>query len=321
MAKIKVGIVGLGPFCSNYHIPNLLRNPDAEIVAVCDISQQNLDKRNEGLANSQTFTDYDKMLDPDLVDGVFVSTPNLVHFAPCKLALGRNIPTMVDKPLTVNVEDAEELVTLGKSRDCILMTAFTRHFFPSIEHTRREISSGNLTPQMLTAIQRRSPMKRGPQDGGMLHRRTVHILDVLPWMVGKRIVRVEGKIQYEADHTEETLVDMRLEFEDGLYAQLLCIRDCDETQDEINIYGAPKSYRLERECLYTITRREGWQQITDLPTYGNSSDHFIDILKGLKPAPGDPYADLHSDDGLQTMRVIAAIHEAGQTGKTIDVPH
>ena len=319
MPKIKIGIIGLGPFCSNYHIPNLLKNPDVEVTAICDLSQERLDNRKEGLADSQTFTDYHEMLDPELIDGVFVSTPNLVHHGPCKVALERNIPTIVDKPITVTVDEAEELVALSKSQSCILMTAFTRHFFPSVEYARRQITTGN-APQMLTAIQRRSPMKRGPKDGGMLHRRTVHIVDTLSWMTGKRIVRVEGKIQYESEHTEETLVDMRFEFEDGLQGSLLCIRDCEEYQDEINVYTTKESYRIDRDRLYTLTRRDGWQKAEELPTYGNSSDHFIDILKGHKPAPSDPYADLHSDDGLQAMRVVAAIHKAGQTGQTIDIP-
>ena len=320
MEKIKIGIIGLGPFCSNYHIPNLLKRSDVEVTAVCDISQKRLDGRNQGLSNCRTYTDYRDMLDPDAIDGLFVSTPNLVHFETCKLALERNIPTIVDKPLTVAVENSEELVSLSKSQNCILMTAFTRHFMPSTEYVRQEILSHALEVQMLTAIQTRSAVKRGVQDGGMLHRRTVHITDVLPWLTGKRIIKVEGNIQYEEGITEETLVDMRFEFEGGLRAHILCIKNCEESQDEINIYSTTKNYRLERDRLYTLTRRERWKRAEDLPTYGNSSDHFIEVLKGNTPEPGAPYADLHSDDGLQALRVVAAIHEAGKTGRTVEVP-
>lgn len=320
MSKVKIGIIGLGSFCSNYHIPNLLRRDDVEVTAVCDISQKHLDGRKEGLANSQTFTDYRDMLDPNLVDGVFVSTPNRTHFEPCKTALERDIPTIVDKPITVMVEDAEKLVSLSKSKNCMLMTAFTRHFMPSTEYVRREISSGALEVQMLTAIQRLSPVKRGVEDGGMLHRRTVHITDVLPWLTGKRIVKVEGNIQYEDGAIEETLVDMHLEFEGGLRAHLLCIKNCDEYQDEVNVYGVTKSYRLDRDRLSTLSRREGWQRADNLPTYGNSSDHFIEVLKGNQPEPGAPYADLHSEDGLQALRVVKAMHEAAKTGHAVEVP-
>ncbi len=319
MDKVKIGIIGLGPFCSGYHIPNLLNRSDVEVTAVCDNSQECLDERDRRLRDSQTFTDYRDMIDPDLIDGVFVSTPNRVHFDPCKLALERGIPAIVDKPITVTVEDAEALVELSKSQNCILMTAFTRHFMPSTEYVRREIASGAVTPQMLTAVQRQSPVKRGIEDGGMLHRRTIHITDVLPWITDKRVVRVEGKIQYETGHIEETLVDMRLEFEGGLCASLLCIKTCDENQDEVNIYTDKQSYRLERARLYTIMRRDGWQRVENLPEYGNSSDHFVEAIKGNRSDPNDPFADPHSEDGLQALRVVFAMHKAAQTGRVVDV--
>ena len=86
-------------------------------------------------------------------------------------------------------------------------------------------------------------------------------------------------------------MDMRLEFEGGLCASLLCIKTCDENQDEVNIYTDKQSYRLERERLYTIKRRDGWQRVENLPEYGNSSDHFVEAIKGNRPDPDDPYAD------------------------------
>ena len=113
---------------------------------------------------------------------------------------------------------------------------------PSTEYVRRTITSGT-TPQMLTAIQRFGPMKRGPHNDGMLQHQPVHITDVLPWLSGKRIERVEGKIQYESGHTEETFVDMRFELEDGLLTSPFCVRDCEEYQDEVNMPA--ESYRLD----------------------------------------------------------------------------
>ena len=78
--KPRIGIIGIGSFCSNYHIPNFLRRPDVEVTAVCDVSRERLDARNEGLRDAREFTDYRDLVDPDRVDGVHVSTPNSFHF-------------------------------------------------------------------------------------------------------------------------------------------------------------------------------------------------------------------------------------------------
>ncbi|MCE2448814.1 MAG: Gfo/Idh/MocA family oxidoreductase, partial [Candidatus Latescibacteria bacterium] len=182
MEQTRIGLIGVGRFCPNYHIPNLIQRRDVEITAVCDISQDRLDNLPESLGASQT------MLDPDLVDGVVVSTPNQYHYEQCKLALERRIPVLVDKPTTVTVAHAKELTTLSQAQECLLMTAFTRRFMASTEYVRSQLASSSDDIQYMTAVQRRAGGNL--VDGGMLHTRTVHILDVLPWLVGQRIVAV-----------------------------------------------------------------------------------------------------------------------------------
>jgi predicted dehydrogenase len=319
MSQTRIGVVGLGSFCKNYHIPNLLRRLDIDVTTVCDVSQETLDARPEGLSRSQAFTDIEALLDANLIDGLVVSTSNLAHFGICKAALERDIPTLVDKPITVTLDHAEELVALSKERNVILMTAFTRHFMPSTEFVRRQIASGGIEVQALTTIQRRSPVRRGTADGGMLHRRTVHIADVLAWLTGKRVTSVSATIDYEDGAIEETFIHARLELEDGLRATFLGIKQGEDYQDEVNVYGVASSYRLERERLYTPTRRDGWQLAEDLPEYGNSTDYFVDAIQGKNSAEGDPYADRHSDDGLRGLRVIHAMHEAARTGNAIAI--
>ena len=319
MGKTRIGVIGLGSFCRNYHIPNLLHRSDIDVTAVCDVSQDALEARPEGLSVSRTFSNVHALLDANLIDGLIVSTSNAAHFDVCKAALEHDVPVLVDKPITVTVEHAEKLVTLSKSSDVLLQTAFTRHFMSSTEYVRRKISSGELELQALTAIQRRSPDRHGPTDGGMLHRRTVHITDLLPWLTGRPVVSGSAGIDYEEGEREETFLEARLELQGGLRATFLGIKHSEEYQDEVNIYGADSSYRLERERLYTPTRRDGWKLATDLSDYGNSTDHFIDKIQGREPKPSDPYADRHSDDGLRALRVVAAMHESARTGKSVEI--
>ena len=139
MEQTRIGLIGVGRFCPNYHIPNLIQRRDVEITAVCDISQDRLDNLPESLGASQTSRDYRDLLDPDLVDGVVVSTPNQYHYEQCKLALERRIPVLVDKPTTVTVAHAKELTALSQAQECLLMTAFTRRFMASTEYVRSQL--------------------------------------------------------------------------------------------------------------------------------------------------------------------------------------
>lgn len=317
--KSRIGIIGIGSFCSNYHIPNFLRRPDVEVTAVCDVSRERLDARSEGLRDAREFTDYRDLVDPDRVDGVHVSTPNSFHFEQAKLALERGIPVMVDKPLTMTVAQAKELVHLSKSNNCILMTAFTRHFMASSVHVRQKIASDETGPvQMVSAIQRRHGGNQPNPNGGMLLGRSVHITDVIPWLTGKRVTAAEGRIEY-GDHGHETFVDIRLELEGGVPARLLGIKDTSTYQDEVTVYGEDQSYRLERDRLYAEGPRNTWTPMDDLPDCGNSTAHFCDLLQRKESALENSPTDLNGQDGLRSLRVIEAIVEAGRTGRSVEI--
>ena len=319
MNKIRIGIIGIGNFCSNYHIPRFLRRPDVEVTAVCDISQERLDNRNEGLRNAREYTDYHDLLDPDLIDGVHISTPNGFHFEQCKLALERNIPAMVDKPITRTVAHAEELVGLSKSNNCVLMTAFTRHFMASAVYVRQQIASGETGPvQMISAIQRRHGGNRPDLNGGMLLGRSVHITNIIPWLTRKEITGVEGQVEY-GNHGYETFVDVRLELEGGTHARLLCIKETDAYQDEVSVFSAKQSFRLERETLYAEGPRRGWSLVEDLPDVGSPTDHFCDVVQNKPSAIENSPTDLHGEDGLRSVQVVEAIEEAGKTGQFVEV--
>jgi UDP-N-acetyl-2-amino-2-deoxyglucuronate dehydrogenase len=316
---MNLAIIGLGPFSTNYRIPNLLNRPDVTVTAVCDISRDRLDVRDSRLAPATAFTDAHALLDSGNIDGLIVSTPNASHFEICHDALYRDIPVLVDKPITVGSEHAQELVDLSKRRNCILMTAFTRHFMSSTEFVRRQIRSGKIEIQTITGVQRRSRSKARTKDGGMLHRRTVHIIDLLSWLTDRSIVSVTADIRYEEADIEEEHLELRLELQEGLQAHILCIKNCEDYQDEVNIYGSNGSYRLERPRLFEL-EKSGWHRVEDLPDYGNATDHFVDALHGKNPGPDDPFLDRHSEDGLRSIRIVEAIHESARTGLSVAVP-
>jgi len=317
--KVRIGIVGVGRFCSHYHIPNLLGRDDVEIPAVCDVARDRLEARDERLRGCRTFSDFRELLEPGLVDGVIVSTPNALHFEQCRLALTRGIHVLVDKPLTMTARQAEELVDISRRKDLVLMTAFTRHFMASVEHVRQHIVDGEIGAlQMITAVQRRYPGREARLMGGMFLCRAVHIVDLCPWLTGRQVVRVEGRVEY-GDDGYESFADIRMELEGGVPTRLLCIKESDAYQDEVSVYGTGQSFRIEQRRLYECGERGGWLPVDDLPTEGNSTAYFVDVLRGRALAGSDLPADPHGEDGLRALQVLEAVVEAGRTGRSIEV--
>src|SRR3954469_293199 len=81
---LRIGMVGLGHWARDVHIPNLLRVPDADVVAICGRSEQSRAGGRRALAaaaNSvgsppREYADYRKLLDDRDIDAVVISTPN-----------------------------------------------------------------------------------------------------------------------------------------------------------------------------------------------------------------------------------------------------
>ncbi|MDS0133901.1 Gfo/Idh/MocA family oxidoreductase [Amycolatopsis sp. CM201R] len=78
--------------------------------------------------------------DPD-VDVVYVATPHPMHHANARLALEAGKPVLVEKPFTMNAEEARDLVDLARAKGLFLMEAMWTRFLPHIRHIRALLPS------------------------------------------------------------------------------------------------------------------------------------------------------------------------------------
>ncbi|MBC8427745.1 Gfo/Idh/MocA family oxidoreductase [bacterium] len=321
MTKIRVGIIGVGGFGRGYHLTNLLRCEAAQIVGICDISEQSLARLKGRINNCPTYYDYRELLNQGELDAVIVSTPNYLHYEQCQMALQKGIHVLVDKPMTMNSKHAKELVELSQSTELILMTAFTRHSLPSCRYVREQIRSGatgNLN--YIVSIQRPLRTDGGlDANGGFLWRRGVHIADLSAWLTDQKIVEVRANIEYDTQGFERW-VSVAMTLSSGLASELIEIQTAECYQDEVTVYGTHQSYRIyDREKLFQSVGRQGWHALDELPKYPNTTDVFIKAVCGYPSTLSTCEECLHAEDGLAATRVIEAAIESAKLGKPVVV--
>src|SRR5213079_1512646 len=78
------------------------------------------------------------------VDGVVIATPVQTHYRLAKEALLRGKHVLVEKPLTTNVAEAEELVALSKELGLTLMVGHTFEYSPAVNEIRKFVQSGDM---------------------------------------------------------------------------------------------------------------------------------------------------------------------------------
>ncbi len=142
MEKLRVGIIGFG-----YWGPNLARNfhemAASDLVAIADIKQERL-KRAQALYPSICLeTDYRQLFQAGL-DAAVVSTPPATHYSVTKECLEHGLHVLVEKPITLNSQEAQNLIDLAHDRDLTLMVGHTFEYNSAVIALKKYIESGEL---------------------------------------------------------------------------------------------------------------------------------------------------------------------------------
>jgi predicted dehydrogenase len=142
MNPVKVGVIGAG-----YWGPNLIRNfsllPEADLKMVCDLSasrRQHIESRFPGMLTTPNYQD---ILDSD-VEAVTIATPVSTHYRLAKACLLAGKHILVEKPLTTNSAEAQDLVNIGERLGKIVMAGHTFLYNPAVTALKEIISSGEI---------------------------------------------------------------------------------------------------------------------------------------------------------------------------------
>ena len=105
----RIGVVGIGWWATVNHIPTIEASPEAEVVAICDLDRERLDRAGETFGIAARYTDLAEMLDRERLDGVMVSTPHTAHTAPAIAALRAGCHVLVEKPMATTAADGRAI--------------------------------------------------------------------------------------------------------------------------------------------------------------------------------------------------------------------
>lgn len=143
--KLKIGIIGTGGI-SGFHIRAYLNQPDVEIVAGCDLIEGKAENtfKEYNLDNAKFFTNYKEMIDTVEMDAVSVCTYNCTH-AECTIyALQHGINVLLEKPFTVTLDEAVEVMKAEKQSNKIVSLGFQPRFDANMQMIKKIVQSGEL---------------------------------------------------------------------------------------------------------------------------------------------------------------------------------
>lgn len=140
MKRLKVGLIGCGLVAQVMHLPYLRELDDRfEIAALCDVSPKLVEALARDYQVPHTYTNYQEMLDTADLDFVMVLT-NL-HARPAIAAAKAGRHVFIEKPMVVNLEEADELIDTARQTGVKTMVGYMKRFDPGYLRGLREIEA------------------------------------------------------------------------------------------------------------------------------------------------------------------------------------
>ncbi len=143
MKMLKAALIGTG-FMGKVHSENLRRLGTVEIVALAGSNSERALQFGKIVGVHRTTGDYKELLEDPAIDAVHVLTPNALHYPVCRAALEAGKHVLCEKPFTVSLEQARELVGIAANTGLANCIQHNLRYYPVVQQIRRMIEAGDL---------------------------------------------------------------------------------------------------------------------------------------------------------------------------------
>lgn len=350
--KLRCGVVGLG--IGQCHVAGYRSHPNAELVAVADIDPVRLEEiGNKKLNVAKRYSTLTEMLANEDLDIVSIATPNKFH-APLTIeALKAGCHVLCEKPMAMNVKEAEEMIKVAKSVGKRIMIDFSYRTSEQSVALKRAVESGTLGDIYYARTQwlRRRGAPLGTQGwfrrkelsgGGPLLDLGVHRLDLALWLMnypkpvwvmGSAYNHLAQKLQAQDGHQYdvEDLAVALVKFENGatLEVEASWLTNIRENELMSTRLLGTKAGLLQHNKTdgadfggYTFdaeifTELAGCQYDMKLhPPVPAATSHFYNFVDAIL---NDKPHDATGEQGLLVMQILEAIYKSAKTGKPVQI--
>lgn len=230
---MKIGIMSFAHLHAEAYIQNLRAIPDVELIGIAD-AEMKRGRHFAALFNANLFPSYEALL-AEKPDGVLVCSENARHKKLVELAVDAGIKYILcEKPLAINLAESVEMMEICRQAGVRLMTAFPVRFSPPILEVKKLLDQDGLGELLaikgenqgqVPSHHRQWFVQKELSGGGAVIDHTVHLLDLMRWMMGSEVKEVYAQTNriLRGDEVEvETGGLVMLTFENGVFASINC---------------------------------------------------------------------------------------------------
>lgn len=137
---VRFGIVGCGGIAKKF-ARDINFVEDAKITAVSARSKEKASIYKAEYSVDFAYSSYLDLAKSNEIDAVYIATPHNFHYEQAKMFIEHGKHVLVEKAITVNLTQLNELIETAKQHNVLLMEAMWTHFLPSSQYIKRLIQS------------------------------------------------------------------------------------------------------------------------------------------------------------------------------------
>jgi predicted dehydrogenase len=225
--SINVAIIGIGHLGARHLKVYSELKDKVNIAGICDIKVH----RTQRLADHykvKFFKDYRDL--PPEVEAVNICTPTVTHFEIAKHFLENGVHTFVEKPMTLNVEQADRLIELAEGNNLKLQVGHVERFnaaFQSIKHFT--------THPLFIECHRLNRFPNRSLDIGVVMDLMIHDIDIILGLVAAPLKDIQA-VGINVLTPLDDIASVRLTFENGCVCNLTASRVSEDVMRKIRIF-------------------------------------------------------------------------------------
>lgn len=332
MKPVKFAVVGCGHI-GKRHASMILQNPNAELIALCDIKNHHELQLQE--FSVPFFQSLDTLLNSGLdYDVLNICTPNSLHIKHALAALHFNKHVVIEKPMGLKAEQCKWVIQKAQEQEKFVFCVMQNRYSPPAKWLKEMIQNnmlGNIYSIIIQCYWNRDERYYHPQtwhgseqDGGTLFTQFSHFLDLFYWLFGP-IKNIQAQFS-DFNHKLLTMFEDSgsVQFEFGknskgnfIYSTAVYEKNFESSMSIIAEHGTVKigGQYMDKVSYcniknYTLPELDKTNEAQQYGAYsGSAANHHYVIENIVKSLNGLEVPDASAEEGLQVVQMIESIYK------------